>query len=103
MGIKGGMMFTHNILDITIEYGDNACLSDITGKRYIDFGAGIFSASIGHSNKAVTEAISKGMADAIVRSNIKTSREKTIAAIGDLKIAAIAAELATAINKVICL
>ena len=51
----------------------------------------------------VTEAISKGITDDNVRSIMITSMAKTTAAIGDLKIAEIAAALASPSSKVICL
>lgn len=48
----------------------------------------------------VIEAISSGKSDPIVRSIIRTSMAKTIAAMGDLKIAAMAAEEPQAIKSI---
>ena len=47
------------------------------------------------------EAISSGSKEANVKSKLKTSTAKTIAAIGDLNIDAITPEVAQAINKVL--
>ena len=55
------------------------------------------------TNAPVTEAISKGTIDHIVKSIISTSSEKIIAAIGALKIPAIAAEQPQAMSNVLSL
>ena len=41
----------------TIVSSDNCYVIDESGKRYIDFEAGVWSASLGHNNKQVNEAI----------------------------------------------
>jgi len=38
---------------------DNCCVVDKNGKRYVDFEAGVWSASLGHNNKQVNESIIK--------------------------------------------
>ena len=40
-----------------ITSSENCCVIDKNGKRYVDFEAGVWSASLGHNNKQVNEAI----------------------------------------------
>jgi len=40
-----------------ITSSENCCVIDKNGKRYVDFEAGVWSASLGHNNKQVNDAI----------------------------------------------
>ena len=46
---------------IVLTRGDGVYLTDIEGKRYLDFWAGIATISIGHSNPRVQEAVRRQM------------------------------------------
>ena len=56
-------MFEQNVVpsygrfDIVLSHGAGSHVYDITGKRYVDFGAGIAVSSLGHAHPAITEAL----------------------------------------------
>ena len=43
--------------DIVLSHGAGSYLYDITGRRYLDLGAGIAVSSLGHAHPAITEAL----------------------------------------------
>src|SRR5881392_2960047 len=43
--------------DIVLSHGAGCYLYDVTGKRYLDLGAGIAVSSLGHAHPAITEAL----------------------------------------------
>jgi acetylornithine aminotransferase len=49
------------MLNPTIISSDNCYVTDESGKRYVDFEAGVWCTSLGHNNKQVNEAIIKQM------------------------------------------
>ncbi len=45
--------------DVAFERGEGACLYDTDGRRYLDFGSGIATASLGHAHPALVAALSE--------------------------------------------
>ena len=56
--------------DIAFEYGQGAWLFDTAGRRYLDFGAGIATSSLGHGHPHLVKAISEQAAKVIHVSNL---------------------------------
>ncbi|MDR1952709.1 MAG: aspartate aminotransferase family protein [Elusimicrobiota bacterium] len=56
--------------DVVLDFGKNAELYDIDGKRYLDFFAGIAVSILGHNNPALTQAISEQAAKLIHCTNL---------------------------------
>ena len=56
--------------DIAFEYGQGAWLFDTAGRRYLDFGAGIATSSLGHGHPHLVQAISEQAAKVIHVSNL---------------------------------
>lgn len=52
------VMKTYSRVPIAIERGEGCYLWDSTGKRYLDFAAGIATACLGHAHPALIEAVS---------------------------------------------
>jgi acetylornithine/N-succinyldiaminopimelate aminotransferase len=50
-------MPNYNRIDIAFEHGEGAYLFDTAGRRYLDFGAGIATSSLGHGHPQLTAAI----------------------------------------------
>ncbi len=55
---------------VVLARGDGVYLYDTTGKRYLDFAAGIAVSALGHNHPALTRAIAEQAADLIHISNI---------------------------------
>ncbi|MDE8346372.1 MAG: aspartate aminotransferase family protein [Acidocella sp.] len=51
------LMPNYNRIDIAFEHGEGAYLFDSAGRRFLDFGAGIATSSLGHGHRALTAAI----------------------------------------------
>ena len=51
------LMPTYNRADLAFERGDGAWLYTVDGRRYLDFGSGIATASVGHGNPHLADAI----------------------------------------------
>ena len=51
------LMPTYNRADLAFERGEGAWLYTTDGRRYLDFGSGIATASLGHGNKHLADAI----------------------------------------------
>ena len=56
--------------DVEFVSGENATLTDVDGKKYIDFTSGIGVVSVGHANKRVNDAICKQLANITHISNL---------------------------------
>jgi len=61
---------TYARVDVEFVSGDNAKLTDVNGKNYIDFTSGIGVVSVGHSNKKVNDAICKQISNITHISNL---------------------------------
>ena len=48
------LMPTYNRADLAFERGEGARLWTVDGRRFLDFGAGIATSSIGHANPHLT-------------------------------------------------
>lgn len=64
------VMPTYARADVAFERGEGAYLIDEEGRRYLDFGTGIATASLGHAHPAMVEAISKQAATVMHVSNL---------------------------------
>ena len=53
------LMPTYNRADLAFERGEGAWLWTADGRRFLDFGAGIATASLGHGNKHLVQAIAE--------------------------------------------
>ncbi len=51
------LMPTYNRADLAFERGEGAWLFATDGRRFLDFGAGIATSSLGHNNRHLVEAI----------------------------------------------
>ena len=63
-------MPNYNRADIAFTHGQGAWLFDEAGRRYLDFGAGIATSSLGHGHKHLTDAIAGQAAKLIHVSNL---------------------------------
>jgi acetylornithine/N-succinyldiaminopimelate aminotransferase len=64
------LMPNYNRADIAFTHGQGAWLFDEAGRRYLDFGAGIATSSLGHGHKHLTDAIAGQAAKLIHVSNL---------------------------------
>jgi acetylornithine/N-succinyldiaminopimelate aminotransferase len=53
------LMPNYNRADLAFERGEGAWLYTADGRRYLDFGAGIATSSLGHNNKHLADAIAE--------------------------------------------
>jgi acetylornithine/N-succinyldiaminopimelate aminotransferase len=53
------LMPTYNRADLAFERGEGAWLYTADGRRFLDFGAGIATSSLGHNNKHLADAIAE--------------------------------------------
>ncbi len=53
------LMPTYNRADLAFEHGEGCWLYTADGRRFLDFGAGIATSSLGHGHKGLTDAIAK--------------------------------------------
>jgi acetylornithine/N-succinyldiaminopimelate aminotransferase len=64
------LMPNYNRADIAFDHGDGAYLFDTAGRRYLDFGAGIATSSLGHGHAHLTAEIAAQAARIIHVSNL---------------------------------
>jgi acetylornithine/N-succinyldiaminopimelate aminotransferase len=64
------LMPNYNRADIAFSHGQGAWLFDEAGRRYLDFGAGIATSSLGHGHKHLAAAIAEQAAKVIHVSNL---------------------------------
>ena len=64
------VMPTYARADVAFERGEGAYLIDEEGRRYLDFGTGIATASLGHAHPGMVEAISRQAATVMHVSNL---------------------------------
>src|SRR3954449_3885587 len=64
------LMPTYNRADLAFERGEGAWLFTADGRRFLDFGAGIATSSVGHGNKHLVQAIAEQAARVIHTSNL---------------------------------
>ncbi len=53
------LMPTYNRADLAFERGEGCWLYTVDGRRFLDFGAGIATSSLGHGHKHLTDAIAE--------------------------------------------
>jgi acetylornithine/N-succinyldiaminopimelate aminotransferase len=53
------LMPTYNRADLAFERGEGAWLYTVDGRRFLDFGAGIATSSLGHNNKHLADTIAE--------------------------------------------
>ena len=51
------VMPTYGRFDLALSHGSGSYVYDVTGKRYLDLGAGIAVLGLGHAHPAITEAL----------------------------------------------
>jgi acetylornithine/N-succinyldiaminopimelate aminotransferase len=64
------LMPTYNRADLAFERGEGAWLWTSDGRRFLDFGAGIATSSLGHNNRHLVEAITEQAAKVMHVSNL---------------------------------
>ncbi|POF63657.1 acetylornithine transaminase [Novacetimonas maltaceti] len=64
------LMPTYNRADLAFERGEGAWLYTVDGRRFLDFGAGIATSSLGHNNPHLVSAIAQQAARVIHVSNL---------------------------------
>jgi acetylornithine/N-succinyldiaminopimelate aminotransferase len=64
------LMPNYNRTDLAFERGEGAYLVDAAGRRYLDFGAGIATSSLGHGHPHLAAAIAEQAAKVIHVSNL---------------------------------
>ena len=64
------LMPNYNRADLAFERGEGAFLFDTAGRRFLDFGAGIATSSLGHGHPHLTAAIAEQAARVIHVSNL---------------------------------
>jgi acetylornithine/N-succinyldiaminopimelate aminotransferase len=64
------LMPTYNRADLAFERGEGAWLWTVDGRRFLDFGAGIATSSIGHGHPHLTKAIAEQAARVMHVSNL---------------------------------
>jgi acetylornithine/N-succinyldiaminopimelate aminotransferase len=63
-------MPNYNRADLAFEHGEGAYLFDSKGRRFLDFGAGIATSSLGHGHPGLTAAIAQQAAKVMHVSNL---------------------------------
>ncbi len=75
------LMPNFNRADIAFDHGQGAWLFDTNGRRYLDFGAGIATSSLGHAHPHLVQAIAEQAAKVIHVSNLyRVPQAETLAA-----------------------
>ncbi len=64
------LMPTYNRADLAFERGEGAWLYTTDGRRFLDFGAGIATSSLGHGHKGLVQAIADQAARVMHTSNL---------------------------------
>ena len=74
------LMPTYNRADLAFERGEGAWLTAVDGRRFLDFGAGIATSSLGHGNPHLVQAIADQAARVMHVSNLyKVPQAETLA------------------------
>ena len=63
-------MPNYNRADLAFEHGEGTWLFDKTGRRFLDFGAGIATSALGHGHPHLTQAIAEQAKRVIHVSNL---------------------------------
>ncbi len=71
---------TYSRFDLQLARGEGTCVWDESGKRYLDFGAGIAVTSIGHCHPRVVEVMRRQIGSLVHVSNLYYSRPQGILA-----------------------
>lgn len=64
------VLHTYNRFPAVLESGEGVWLTDVDGKKYLDFGAGIAVFALGYGNKAYEEALNRQIGKLIHTSNL---------------------------------
>ncbi len=64
------VLHTYNRFSAVFESGEGVWLTDVDGKKYLDFGAGIAVFALGYGNKAYEEALNQQIGKLIHTSNL---------------------------------
>jgi len=64
------LMPTYNRADLAFERGEGACLYTTDGRRFLDFGSGIATSSLGHGHPHLVQAIAEQAARVMHTSNL---------------------------------
>ena len=64
------LIHTYNRYPIVLERGEGVYLYDVSGKKYLDFGAGIAVFALGYQNKAYNDAVKAQVDQLINNSNL---------------------------------
>lgn len=82
------VLHTYNRAPVVLEKGEGVTLTDVEGKKYLDFGAGIAVFALGYGNKEYEEALKSQIEKVIHTSNLyynvplKEAAEKLVKASG---------------------
>ena len=75
------LMPTSNRADLAFEHGEGCWLFTVDGRRFLDFGAGIATSSVGHGNQHLTDAIAEQAHKVMHVSNLyRVPQAETLAA-----------------------
>lgn len=75
------LMPNFNRMNIAFDHGQGVWLYDLAGRRYLDFGAGIATSSLGHGHPHLVQAIAEQAAKVIHVSNLyRVPQAETLAA-----------------------
>ena len=75
------LMPTYNRADLAFEHGEGCWLFTVDGRRFLDFGAGIATSSVGHGNQHLTDAIAEQAHKVMHVSNLyRVPQAETLAA-----------------------
>ncbi len=64
------LMPTYNRAELVFEHGEGVWLQTADGRRFLDFGSGIATSSVGHGNRHVIEAITAQLGKVLHSSNL---------------------------------
>jgi acetylornithine/N-succinyldiaminopimelate aminotransferase len=79
--VISALMPTYNRADLAFERGEGAWLYTVDGRRFLDFGAGIATSSLGHGHPHLTRVIAEQAAKVMHVSNLyRVPQAETLAA-----------------------
>lgn len=64
------LMPTYNRAELIFDHGEGVWLTTADGRRFLDFGSGIATSSVGHCNRHVIEAITEQLGHVLHSSNL---------------------------------
>lgn len=64
------VLHTYNRFPVVLESGEGVWLTDVEGKKYLDFGAGIAVFALGYGNRAYEDALKEQLGKVIHTSNL---------------------------------